>query len=42
MAVSAKGVRRVGFHDCYGGGQVYVDNGFAYIGHIHSPSGTSI
>jgi hypothetical protein len=42
MAVSAKGVRRVGFHDCYGGGQVYVDKGFAYIGHIHSPSGTSI
>lgn len=40
--VSAKGVQRVGFHDCYGGGQVYVDNGFAYIGHIHSPSGTSI
>lgn len=40
--ISAKGVRRVGFHDCYGGGQVYVDNGFAYIGHIHAPSGTSI
>ncbi len=40
--VSAQGVRRVGFHDCYGGGQVYVDNGFAYIGHIHAPSGTSI
>lgn len=39
---SAKGVKRVGFHDCYGGGQVYVDNGFAYIGHIHAPSGTSI
>jgi hypothetical protein len=42
MAVSAKGVRRVGFYDCYGGGQVYVENGFAYIGHIHAPSGTSI
>ncbi len=40
--VSAKGIKRVGFHDCYGGGQVYVDNGFAYIGHIHAPSGTSI
>lgn len=40
--VSARGVKRAGFFDCPGGGQVTVENGFAYIGHIHSPSGTSI
>lgn len=40
--ISAKGVRRVGFYDCQGGGQVVVEDGFAYIGHIHAPGGTSI
>src|SRR5215469_9292745 len=40
--VSARGVKRAGFYDCPGGGQVTVENGIAYIGHIHSPSGTSI
>ena len=36
--VSAKGVKRAGFFDCGGGGQVVVENGIAYIGHIHAPA----
>ena len=40
--VSARGVKRAGFYDCPGGGQVSVVDGIAYIGHIHAPSGTSI
>jgi hypothetical protein len=39
---SAKGVREVGWFDCAGGGQIVVDKGIAYIGHIESPFGTSI
>lgn len=38
----AKGVREVGYFDCAGGGQVVVSEGFAYIGHIDSPHGTTI
>ena len=39
---SRVGVRRVGYFDCAGGGQVVVSNGIAYIGHMRSPHGTSI
>jgi len=37
-----KGVREVARLDCRGGGQITVDNGIAYIGHMMAPSGTSI
>src|SRR5882724_5738569 len=37
-----KGVRVVARLDCRGGGQITVDNGIAYIGHMKAPSGTSI
>ena len=36
------GVREVARLDCRGGGQITVDNGIAYIGHMKAPSGTSI
>jgi hypothetical protein len=36
------GLRQVGYFDCPGGGQVVVDDGIAYIGHMRSPHGTSI
>jgi hypothetical protein len=36
------GIREVGYFDCAGGGQVVVAGGIAYIGHMHSPDGTSI
>src|SRR3954452_14148027 len=39
---SAKGVREVGWFDCAGGGQIVVDKGIAYVGHMASPFGTSI
>ena len=39
---SAKGVREVGHFDCAGGGQIVVERGIAYIGHMESPHGTSI
>src|SRR5262249_56950062 len=39
---SAKGVREVGHFDCAGGGQIEVEKGIAYIGHMESPHGTSI
>ena len=37
-----KGVRELARFDCRGGGQITVDNGIAYIGHMKAPSGTSI
>ncbi|MDB5601210.1 MAG: hypothetical protein JWN71_3254 [Xanthobacteraceae bacterium] len=37
-----KGVREVSTFECRGGGQITVDNGIAYIGHMSAPSGTSI
>lgn len=37
-----QGLRVVGFCDCGGGGQVVVRNGFAYVGHIAPPHGTSV
>lgn len=39
---SGRGLRQAGFFDCPGGGQVVVDNGIAYIGHMRAPHGTSI
>jgi hypothetical protein len=38
----AKNLRRVARLDIPGGGQVAVDGGFAYIGHMKPPHGTSI
>lgn len=38
----ASGIRLVSWLDCRGGGQVMVDGGFAYIGHIRTEHGTSI
>lgn len=38
----AQGVREVAWFDCAGGGQVIVANGFAYVGHLESPYGTTI
>src|SRR5437667_12669708 len=39
---SAKGVREVGHVDCAGGGQIVVEKGIAYVGHMESPHGSSI
>jgi hypothetical protein len=39
---SAKGVREIAWFDCAGGGQIVVDNGIAYVGHMSSPLGTTI
>ena len=39
---SGVGLRQLGYFDCAGGGQVVVQNGIAYVGHIRSPHGTSI
>jgi hypothetical protein len=36
------GIREVGFCDCAGGGQVVVENGIAYVGHMRAPNGTSL
>lgn len=41
-AVSARNMRRVGWLDIPGGGQVVVEGGYAYIGHMKPPHGTSI
>lgn len=41
MAV-CKGVREVGHFACKGGGQIVVNNGIGYIGHMAAPNGTSI
>lgn len=46
MATSAPGlarnIRRLGHLDLPGGGQVVVQNGYAYIGHMKPPYGTTI
>ena len=39
---NAKGIRRVGYFDCAGGGQVIVRDGIAYIGNMASPDGTVV
>jgi hypothetical protein len=38
----AKRLKRVGHLDIAGGGQVVVENGYAYVGHMKPPHGTSI
>ncbi len=38
----SRNVRRVGQLDIPGGGQVVVDGGYAYVGHMKPPDGTSI
>lgn len=38
----SRGVRQVAYFDCAGGGQIVVENGYAYIGHMKSPHGTTI
>ena len=38
----AKGLKQLGHLDIPGGGQVVVENGYAYIGHMKPPHGTSI
>jgi len=37
-----KGIRQVAWFDCPGGGQVVVERGMAYIGHMRNPHGTSV
>lgn len=38
----ARNIRRLGHLDIAGGGQVVVQDGYAYIGHMDAPMGTSI
>jgi hypothetical protein len=38
----AKNIKRVGHLDVAGGGQVYVEGGYAFIGHMKPPHGTSV
>ena len=38
----AKNLRRLGHLDMPGGGQVVVEDGYAYVGHMKPPHGTSI
>jgi len=38
----SKNTKRLGHIDCPGGGQVWVDGHILYVGHMRSPSGTSI
>ena len=37
----AKGIREVGWVDCAGGGQITVEKGIAYVGHMSAPHGTT-
>jgi len=36
------GLRKIGYFDCPGGGQVYVNKGYAYVAHMDGPDGTTI
>ena len=38
----SKNVKQIGRTDVTGGGQVVVENGYAYVGHMDPPHGTSI
>ena len=38
----ARNIRRLGHLDIAGGGQIVVQNGYAYVGHMKPPMGTSI
>jgi hypothetical protein len=42
MPNHAGGIKEISYHDCPGGGQVVVENGIAYIGHMGERVGTSI
>jgi hypothetical protein len=42
MRASASGVREVAWLDCPGGGQVRVEGGIAYLGHMRAPHGTTL
>ena len=37
-----KNVRQIGRTDVAGGGQVVVENGYAFVGHMDPPHGTTI
>ncbi len=37
-----KNIKRIGHIDIPGGGQIVVDNGYAYVGHMKPPHGTTI
>jgi hypothetical protein len=37
-----KGLKEISYFDCPGGGQVYVQGDYAYIGHMDAPDGTTI
>ncbi len=39
---SRNGLRQVAYHDCPGGGQVWVEGTTAFVGHMSHPHGTSI
>ncbi len=41
-ARSASGIREVTWFDCPGGGQVRVEEGIAYLGHMRAPHGTTL
>ncbi len=38
----SKKIKQIGRIDLPGGGKVVVENGFAYVGHMDPPHGTSI
>ena len=40
--VSALNTKLIGYIDCPGGGQVWVDGNILYIGHMRAPSGTTL
>ncbi|MFK5979420.1 MAG: hypothetical protein QM488_11085 [Rhizobiaceae bacterium] len=40
--MSASNTKSIGHFDCPGGGQVWVDGDILYIGHMRSPSGTTL
>ena len=37
-----RGIREIATFDCAGSGQVVVENGMAYLGHMRAPNGTTI
>ena len=37
-----KGLRKIGYFDCPGGGQVYVNKGYAYVAHMRNPGAESL
>ncbi|MFM1816233.1 MAG: hypothetical protein RLZ98_2928 [Pseudomonadota bacterium] len=39
---TAEGLREVSYVDCKGGGQIVVENGYAYVGHVDGPEATTV